>query len=209
MTGTAVTRLGAVLLAVVLAAEAMAAPARTTRKKTTGKTNKTVMSGAQVLAKFESIEEQLKKLNLTLSGGQLPTTPVAVAPVSDKALTEAFYNYGVYSKQAAGSRTASRAIKLVTLVAGGALVVHGWTDSFDKSAPRTINNAFHDYPAFSYGLSTVLVGQLIGVILDMRADGADARAARALMKPLEAQSSPAAAPSTPAASMIAPASAAP
>lgn len=211
MTGMKTLRLAAAGWAIALAADALAAPARRPAKKTATSAAAKV-SASQLFLRLDSIDRRLDDLQKTAGSGP-KAAPAPVQPAGDaaasKELAQALYNHGVYSRQAAGSRLAAKAIKLVTLVAGGALAVHGWTDSFDKSEPRTINNAYKHYPAFSYGVTTLLLGQLIGIGMDMSADGLDMRAARALMKPLESTPSPAAMPSSPAPSTLAPSSATP
>lgn len=190
MTGTVAVRLGAVCLAVALATDVAAAPARRPVRKGTSSAAAKV-SASQLFLRLDSIDRRLDDIQKT--GGTGKAAPAVVMPgpgegVASKEMTQAFYNFGVYSREASGSRIAARAIKLVTFVGGASLALAGWESARDKTAPKTINNAYHEYPAFSFGVTTVLLGQLVGMIMDFRADSADGQAARALMKPLESSS---------------------
>lgn len=189
MTGTVAVRLGAACLAVALAADAAAAPARRPVRKSPGSAAAKV-SASQLFLRLDSIDRRLDDLQKGGVGAKAAPAVVMPGPegAASKEMTQAFYNFGVYSKDAAASRTAARAIKLVTFVGGASLAFAGWESARDKTVPKTLNNAYHDYPAFSFGITTVLLGQLVGLIMDFRADASDMQAAKALMRPLESSS---------------------
>ena len=166
-----------------------AAAAKSTKKKRTP----VRISGSQLYQKLDSIDKQVQKLLKQQAAMPAPAAPKTAEPAAGD-LTRAFYNYGVYKKQAAQLRTTAHLIRGITILGGTAAMIVGWEKGQDRIGsyeptsagkyPRTIRNSFHKYPYFAYGCSTAIVGVTIGYIVDMVALGADRKAAQALMEPV-------------------------
>ena len=151
------------------------------------------VSGAQLFQKLDMLDKKMDDLMKNMGAAtQAAANQKPVAPAANpgegaaaKQMAGAFYNYGVYMQQASHAHMAARVIRDLTLLGGGTVAIVGYESARDKTVPRTMNNAFKDYPAFSFGVSTALVGFIIGEVVDLVAGGAEAKAAKALMQPLE------------------------
>lgn len=165
-----------------------AAAAPSTKKKAA-----VSVSGSQLYQRLDSIDKQVQKLLEMQKELPAPAAPKVEPAAGD--LTRAFYNYGVYKKQAAQLRATAHLIRGITVLGGVAAAIVGWEKgrdrigSLDKDAgkyPRTVHNSFSKYPYFSYGVSTAVLGVAIGYVVDLVSFGADRKAAQALMEPVVA-----------------------
>ena len=102
-------------------------------------------------------------------------------------MSGAFYNYGVYQRRAANTRLAAMLIRDVTVLTGGIVAMVGYEDGRTKTAPRTIGLAYKEYRGFTIGISTALIGVIVSEFVNVSANRAEASAAKALMRPLEAE----------------------
>jgi hypothetical protein len=182
-------------IAVVLVACAGVSAAATVTR-TTVRTQKASVSSSQLFQRLDSIDAKLKELQKAVDAAAAKA-PVAVsapvgtpigAGVAEEArnLSQAFYNAGIAQRKAANMRLAARLIRDLTVAGGTILAFAGWESAHDKLAPRTLSNGITEYPAFTAGVATAVLGVVMSEIVEMMANRADAAAAKALMSPLEA-----------------------
>jgi len=178
-------------MAVLFAAGASRAATVT---RTTVRTQKASVSSSQLFQRLDSIDAKLKELQKAVdtAAAKAPvavTAPAKAAPgVAEEArnLSQAFYNVGMAQRKAANMRLASRLIRDLTVAGGATLAFVGWESAHDKLAPRTLGNGISEYPAFTAGVATAVLGVVVAEIVEMMANRADAAAGKALMSPLEA-----------------------
>lgn len=147
------------------------------------------VSASQLFLRLDAIDKKMDELmkSASASAGQKPVVqmPGPGEGAATKQMASAFYNYGVYMKQASNARMAARAIRDLTLLGGTIMAFAGWESAKDKTIPRTMNNAYKHYPLFSFGVTTGVIGALVAEIVDLNSHAAEAKAAKALMQPLE------------------------
>jgi len=195
--------LGAVLtlaVSIQAAAEAADATASTAAAPKKRPAAPVKVTASQLWMRLDTIEGRLDIMQKSLDGiGKAATTAATAAAAvhptvqmpgpgegaQAKELAGAFYNYGVYMRRAANTRLAATLIRDVTVLSGAIIATVGWENGRNKTEPRRIGNAYKDYRGFTIGVTTALVGYLVGEIVNMSANRAEAAAARALMRPLE------------------------
>ena len=159
-----------------------------TAKSSSKKKKPVRISGSQLYRKLDSIDKALKKLAKQQTAMPAPAPAAMKAPAGD--IARAYYNHGIYKKQAAQLRMTAHLIRGIAILGGGAVAAIGWEKERDKvdrlprsRHTRTIHNSYQTYPWFSYGISTAVLGVTIGYIVDLVALSADKKAAKALMDP--------------------------
>lgn len=172
------------VLAASASDEARAAAAAAPKKAAAAK-----VSASQLFLRLDAIDKKMDELMKGV-GTAAAQKPVVQMPgpgegAAAKQMAGAFYNYGVYMRQASNSRTAARVIRDLTVLSGTVMAFTGWESARDKTIPRTMNNAYKHYPLFSFGVTTAFVGVIVGEIVELVASGSEAQAAKALMQPLE------------------------
>jgi hypothetical protein len=162
-----------------------------TVKRTTVRTQKASVSSSQLFQRLDGMDAKLKEIQKAIDA-KAPvaiSAPAPLAPgVAEEArnLSQAFYNAGMAQRKAANMRLAARLIRDITVAGGAGLAFVGWESAHDKMAPRTLGNGIAEYPAFTAGVGTALLGIVVAELVEMVANRADATAAKALMSPLEA-----------------------
>lgn len=172
-----------------LAADAAAPAAPPAARKKAAPVKVSTTQLFTTLGTLESKIDAIQKSMLAMPRQAAPTVqmPGPGEGMDAKNMMQAFYNYGSYRKQAENKRLAASVIRDLTVLGGISMAFAGWESARDKTNPRTMNNAYHDYPLFSYGVTTALVGYLVGEFIGWSASSSDKMAAAALMRPLEAQ----------------------
>jgi hypothetical protein len=165
------------------------------------------VSASQLFLRLDAIDKKIDDMTKAFTEAKtaatkapaLPAAPVPVQVVTTgesttaRGISQAIYSCGLYGQKAANTRLAARWIRDIALVAGAGMAVVGWEAARDKTNPRTFDNAFSksSYSLFSSGVSTAALGVIISEFISMAADGLEAKAARALMVPLESAPEPA------------------
>jgi hypothetical protein len=170
------------------------------------------VTASQLWMRLDTIEGRLDLMQKSIEGiGKSTTAAVTAAAnarptvqmpgpgegANAREMSGAFYNYGVYQRRAANTRLAAMLIRDVTVLAGGIVATIGYEDGRTKMAPRTIALAYKEYRGFTIGISTALIGVIVSEFVNVSANRAEASAAKALMRPLEAEPAAAPAPSSP------------
>jgi len=173
------------------------AGAATAQKKVTAPPAK--VSASQLFLRLDAIDKKIDDMTKALAAGKAPAAPAPVQVVaagesrSARGMAQAFYNYGMQQKRAAGTLLAAAWIRDIALVTGASMAVVGWEGARNQTQARIPEHAFSSpaYSLVSSGVITAAVGVVVTEFIRMAAIGLEKKAAQSLMEPLESEPEPA------------------